>query len=283
MRYAVDIPNFCFGPDPRATVELAVAAESAGWDAVWIWDHVAVDAAWRAPFKDPWLLLGAIAAATTRIRLGPLVTPLPRRRPWHVAREAVTLDWLSGGRLTLGVGLGNPPAEFELFGEDSDLRTRAGKLDEGLEIVAGLWSGEPFGFEGRHYTVREIRFDVVPVQRPRIPVWVAATWPHDAPVRRAARWDGIAPMQVDGNGMPVPFRPEQIRTLRDRIAELRGAADGFDIQVGGETPGEDVARAAEIVQPLAEAGATWWSETISEFRGSLEVVRERILQGPPRT
>jgi alkanesulfonate monooxygenase SsuD/methylene tetrahydromethanopterin reductase-like flavin-dependent oxidoreductase (luciferase family) len=150
MRFGLHLANFGpVGGDPRLLATLATEAESAGWDGFFLWDHILGDPAWREPMIDPWIGLAAIATATRRLRLGALVTPVPRRRPWHLARETTTLDHLSGGRLVVGVGLGNPPdAEFEHFGEDGDARRRARRLDEGLAILDGLWSGRPSRFDG---------------------------------------------------------------------------------------------------------------------------------------
>src|SRR5689334_13471095 len=179
---------------------MARDAEAAGWDGFFLWDHVIL---WPTPTCDPWVALAAVALATERVRIGPLVTPLPRRRITKLARETVTLDHLSNGRLVLGVGIGLGPWEWEYLGEETDLRTRGAMLDEGLELLTKLWSGEPVMHEGRFYTCRGDKgpndptpiptpFLPRPVQ-PRIPVWVAGTWPKKPPFRRAARWDGVVP------------------------------------------------------------------------------------------
>jgi alkanesulfonate monooxygenase SsuD/methylene tetrahydromethanopterin reductase-like flavin-dependent oxidoreductase (luciferase family) len=293
MRFAIDIPNFGEFADPRVTAEVARDAEAAGWDGVWVWDHVLRDRG--VPYADPWILLAAIALATSRVRIGPMVTPLPRRRPWTVAREAVTLDRLSNGRFTLGIGLGNPPREFTNFGEEADARIRAAKLDESLEIVARCWSGETFDFEGEHFQLHDVEFLPVPLQQPRIPIWLAATWPVRAPFRRAARWDGAWPIRRDAYGIAVELTPQDIREIVEFVAGERaaagpaatnasatGAAAPFDIMVHGVTPADDAARAAAITQPLAEAGATWWTERINSTRGTFEQMRERVRSGPPR-
>jgi alkanesulfonate monooxygenase SsuD/methylene tetrahydromethanopterin reductase-like flavin-dependent oxidoreductase (luciferase family) len=285
MRFAIDIPNFGAFADPRLTADVARDAEAAGWDAVWVWDHVMRDPA--DPHADPYVLLAAIALATSRIRLGPMVTPLARRRPWHLAREAVTLDHLSGGRLTLGVGAGSRTHEFATFGDPADLRTRAAMLDEGLAVVEGLWSGEPFSFGGDHFRVDGATFLPRPLQRPRIPIWVAATWPIRAPLRRAARWDGVWPLRRDGRGNSIPLTPDDVRGVAAAIAEERSAAgrdpaEPFDILVAGVTPGDHPAAAAARTGEFTEAGATWWTERINPVRGSLEQMRERVRQGPPR-
>jgi len=292
MQYAIDIPNFGDFADLRLTAEIARDAEAAGWDAVWVWDHIQRDSG--VPYADPWILLTVTALATTRVRLGPMVTPLPRRRPWLVAREAVTLDILSGGRFTLGVGNGSPLREFTAFGESGDLRLRAAMLDEGLAIIEGLFRGGPFSFEGAHYRLDEVEFLPVPLQRPRMPIWVATTWPIRAPFRRAARWDGTWPLRRDPNGVSQPLTPDDIRGACAMIAEERAAAGlpaglgagpdarPYDVLVSGVTPADDPARAAEMVAEFADAGATWWTERINTARGNLADMRHRIDAGPPR-
>jgi alkanesulfonate monooxygenase SsuD/methylene tetrahydromethanopterin reductase-like flavin-dependent oxidoreductase (luciferase family) len=213
--------------EPRLVSELAARAETKGWDGFFVWDHVK----YRPPVEavaDPWIVLAGVACATERLRIGPLVTPLSRRRVHRLARETVTLDHLSHGRLTLGVGLGaSSTGELEPFGEVSDPRERARLLDEGLEKLSAYWSGE---------------FKPLPVQRPRIPVWVAARWPNRRPVRRAARWDGLFPIEMPG--------PDALATLVEEVRPLRGGdLTGFDF-VAEVAPAEDA-------QPWAQAGATW--------------------------
>ena len=213
MRYAVNVPNFEDYGDARTVAGLAADAEAAGWDGFFVWDHLAFVKAWRLRIADPWVLLTAVALATERLRLGPMVTPLPRRRPWKLARETVTLDRLSGGRLVLGVGLGEPPEdEYGSFGEPTDPVVRAAMLDEGLEVLTRLWSGETVSFQGRHY-----------------------------------RADPAAP---------------------------------FDVLLGGTTP-PDPAAARAMLEPLAEAGMTWWQETVDPRQTDLATFRRRVRQGPP--
>jgi alkanesulfonate monooxygenase SsuD/methylene tetrahydromethanopterin reductase-like flavin-dependent oxidoreductase (luciferase family) len=285
MQFSIDIPNFGAFADPHLTADVARDAEAAGWDAVWVWDHTLRDRG--VPYADPWILLAAIALATTRVRMGPMVTPLPRRRPWSVAREAVTLDYLSGGRFTLGIGLGNPPREFSAVGEEADPKIRAAKLDEGLAIVAQCWTGETFSFHGQHYRLDDVEFLPRPLQQPRIPVWLAATWPIRAPFRRAARWDGVWPLRRNPDGTTATLTPQDVRDVLETVAQDRAAAgrpvtDPFDVLIHGTTPADDPAEAAAIARPYAEAGATWWTERINPSRGSLEQMRERVRQGPPR-
>lgn len=214
--------------------DLAARCEAAGWDGWFIMDHV-VHQNGDEPAVDPWMALAVAAQVTSRIRLGPMVTPLPRRRPWNVARQATTLDRLSGGRAVLGVGIGSERTpEFGGFGEETDLTRRAAMLDEGLELVAALWTGAPVHHEGRHYRVDGIRFAPTPIQRP-LPVWVTAIWPSRRPLRRAARWQGVFPLALPGPGA---------------LAEIiQTAGHGKDVAVqGGHRP----AREWEM------AGATWW-------------------------
>jgi alkanesulfonate monooxygenase SsuD/methylene tetrahydromethanopterin reductase-like flavin-dependent oxidoreductase (luciferase family) len=280
MKYAINVPNFGTYADPRVIVDLAREAEDAGWDGFFVWDHILGDREWRTPVADPWVLLSAVAARTERIRLGPMVTPIPRRRPWKLARETVTLDHLSSGRLILGVGLGFPPdAEFEQFGEEPDARIRAEKLDEGLEILLGLWSGQPFGFEGRHFrVVPDTVFLPTPIQQPRIPIWVASMSTGRAPMRRAARFDGIAPELGEP---PWVLGPDRVREIRAIVDAHRTDPAPYDVVLSGETPTGDRSGAADIVAPLVDAGMTWWEERLSDWRGDLDACRARVRQGPP--
>ena len=227
VKRAIYVAPFDEMMEPRLLAELAARAEARGWDGFFVWDHIR----YREPVRavaDPWVALAAIAVATQRLRLGPMVTPLSRRRVHKLARETVTLDHLSGGRLTLGVGLGSSRnGELEPFGEVADARERAQLLDRGLEQLTRYWGGE---------------FQPRPVQRPRIPIWVAAVWPNRRPVRRAAHWDGLFVIELPG--------PEAFAQLADEIRVLRDGDDsGFDL-VAEVVPGEDVA-------PWEQAGATW--------------------------
>jgi alkanesulfonate monooxygenase SsuD/methylene tetrahydromethanopterin reductase-like flavin-dependent oxidoreductase (luciferase family) len=215
--------------DPRIVARLAARAEERGWDGFFVWDHIVYSAPVRA-VADPWVTLSAVACATERLTIGPLVTPLSRRRIHKLARETVTLDHLSGGRLVLGAGLGaHQHGELGPFGEVEDARERARLLDAGLEQLAAYWTG---GLEPP------------PVQRPRIPVWLAARWPSRRPVRRAARWDGLFPIDLPG--------PDALAELVAEVTEQRrreGIDDPFAVIVA-EPPGTDPA-------PWEAAGATW--------------------------
>jgi alkanesulfonate monooxygenase SsuD/methylene tetrahydromethanopterin reductase-like flavin-dependent oxidoreductase (luciferase family) len=226
VKHAIFVAPFEELADPRIVARLAAEAEEAGWDGFFLWDHIQHAAPVRA-VADAWVALAAVAGATSRLRIGPMVTPLSRRRVHKVARETVTLDLLSSGRLTLGVGLGVlGTGELEPFGEVTDPRERARLLDQGLAELARYWAGE---------------FEPVPVQRPRIPVWAAAEWPHRRPVRRAARWDGLFPIRLPG--------PDALAELVAEVRELRPPGAPFDFAVD-VPPGGDPA-------PWAAAGATW--------------------------
>lgn len=271
MRFGFVFP----GGDVHQAVACAEAAEAAGWDGFFVWDAV-----WGI---DPWALLGAIAARTQRIRLGTMLTPVSRRRPWKLAGETVTVDHLSNGRLILAVGLGAPDTGFAEFGEVTDRKQRAELLDEGLAIVAGLWRGQPFEFSGKHYQVKPSTFPPPPppVQQPRIPVWVVGAWPSEKSMARVLRWDGLLPNKLNSGGPAGAATADDIRAMKAYIDERRAADTPFDIVVEGETPGDDPAAARAVVGPFAEAGATWWLEARWQAP-SLDSVFERVRQGPPQ-
>lgn len=274
MRFALNVPNFGEYGDARILAGLAREAEECGWDGFFVWDHIAWSDA--EDYADPWISLSAMAVETGQIRIGPMVTPLPRRRPWKVAHEAATLDRLSDGRLILGVGIGGRETEFDFFGEEPDPKRRAGMLDEGLEILAKMWSGQPFSHGGEHYEIPEARLTPPPVQRPRIPVWIAGTWPRKGPFRRALRWDGYAPVGTADS----PLTPDDVREMTESVSGRR--ADGpFDIRISGSTRGQSSDETRLTVAEFAEAGATWWDENLPPAGMSLGEARERIRSGPP--
>ncbi len=290
MRFAVNIPNFGDFADPRLVAELAGRAEQAGWDGLFVWDHVVHHKQVRREFADPWVLLTAAALATSRIRLGTMITPVARRRVSNLARQVTTLDRLTGGRMILGVGLGAPlQDEFASFGEPAEARLLAAKLDESLVALNALWSGEPVSFHGEHVIVDDVTFVPVPVQRPRVPIWVGGNWPAKPPMRRAARWDGAAPIsaarkagEAPSPRLPHPdaaFVREVNAFLRDRRAEAGLDNEPFDLLISGSSTPE---AAAETVGPIAAAGATWWQECAWDDR--LEHAKpmfERVEAGPP--
>jgi alkanesulfonate monooxygenase SsuD/methylene tetrahydromethanopterin reductase-like flavin-dependent oxidoreductase (luciferase family) len=285
VRYSINIPNFGDFADARMVANVASAAEAAGWDALFVWDHVVHDKERRRgqPFGDPWILLTAAALATSRIRLGPLVTPVARRRPEQLARQVATLDALSGGRVIFGAGLGGPiEDEFASFGDTTDPVELAERLDEGLDLLSRYWSGETVDHDGPHYLVRHTALLPPTVQQPRPPVWLAGYWPNRRPMRRAARWDGAVPLFTSARHGEAPS-PDEVRDLVDYIKQHRGdrTGDPFDIVVGGAS---DPATAAKQVRPLEEAGATWWDERQTQTNPDhyrAEAVLRRIDAGPP--
>ncbi len=281
MRFGLNMPNFGDFADPGTVVGLARDAEAAGWDGFFVWDHINLFREMPVPVADPWVLLTAVAQATSRILFGPMVTPLPRRRPWVLARQTATLDHLSRGRLILGAGLGVPPeTEFLAFGEEPDLRVRAEKLDEGLEILCGLWSGEPFEFKGRHYTVERTRFVPQPVQQPRIPIWIAGVLGKAGPLARAARYDGYFPMKLDPSGEGLPISVEEFAAARRKLEEGPGGR-AMDLVMSDSLDNRE-ARDVERLRRYAEAGVTWHHAFVDTRERSLDDLRPFIRQGPPR-
>jgi alkanesulfonate monooxygenase SsuD/methylene tetrahydromethanopterin reductase-like flavin-dependent oxidoreductase (luciferase family) len=277
MYYGIDLPTAGEFGDVRTLAALAGEAEEAGWDGFFLYDQIAAES--PQPLVDLWIALAAVALQTKRIRLGPLVVPLARRRPWKVAREAVTLDHLSAGRFILGVGLGDSRAEFEHLGEEGDRKVRAAMLDESLDILNGLWRGQPFQYNGAHYHIAAAQFLPTPLQTPRIPIWVGGIWPNRAPFHRAARWDGAFPHYRGPNGiemMPV----QELQHLAAYLRAHRAGPAPFDIILRNKLPLAEPGQEAERIATYAEAGLTWWLEGI-EGRNSLAAVRACIRRGPP--
>lgn len=266
--------------DFNAVIDVAGAAEEAGWDGFFVPDGLAltVPGAGALPLFDPWVVLGAIAARTSRIRLGTLITPVSRRRPWKVARECVTVDHLSKGRLILSVGLGaaKDDAGFHKVGEAMDLKIRAQRLDEGLQIIEGLWKGAPFTFTGEHFRLDDVTMVPTPAQKPRIPIWVVGVWSKPKSMRRALAWDGIVPQKYNSYD---PLSPDEIRQLRTYVAEHRSARRPFDIIAGGPSVVENK-RPAEVVRPYLDAGATWWIEG-DMAADTVKKCFDRVRKGPP--
>jgi alkanesulfonate monooxygenase SsuD/methylene tetrahydromethanopterin reductase-like flavin-dependent oxidoreductase (luciferase family) len=268
MQYGVYVQNFGEYGDPHNLIALALDAEQAGWDGLFVWDHLQLYRHSDIPVVDAWIALAGIAARTERLRLGPVITPLARRRPWKVAREIVSLDRLSRGRVVFGVGLGTPPdAEFECFGEEPSDRVRAHKLDESLTVLDGLWKGETFSHDGEFFHVDRVRFLSRTVQSPRVPVWVAGFWPNKPPMRRAARWDGVFPLKMP----PVPLadltpgaapwsvlwlEPHELAEAAKYVIRHRTVSGPFDVVASGATPPGDEAKGQEIVSAFRGAGAT---------------------------
>ncbi len=227
MKFGFVLP----GGDARRAGESAREAEEAGWDGFFVWEPV-----WGV---DAWIQLTVAAMQTERIRLGTMITPVSRMRPWKLASETATLDNLSNGRVILSVGLGAIDSGFEAFGEVTDRKTRAELLDEGLDILTGLWRGQPFNYTGTHYKIKETRFapPSPPVQKPRIPVWVVGAWPRPKSMQRVLRYDGLLPHKMNDKGEIINFTPDDIREMKAFVDEHRTLETPFDIVVEGTTPG----------------------------------------------
>jgi alkanesulfonate monooxygenase SsuD/methylene tetrahydromethanopterin reductase-like flavin-dependent oxidoreductase (luciferase family) len=285
VRFSFNVPNFGPFADPRLFADLASAVEEAGWDGLLTWDALIGERWRRMETADPWVLLTAAGLATRRIRLGTAVTPLARRRVRKLAKEITTLDRMTGGRMVLGVGVGDPiDDEFAPFGEPTNRKVLAETLDESLEALNLIFSGEPVTYHGQYVTIENIEIIPTPVQRPRVPIWVGGGWPGKASMRRAARWDGAIPIMLpDPSSSPSP---DFIRETLGFIHALRAEAGmddlPFDLVLGGTTkPG---AAAVDRVGPLAEAGVTWWDERMpySPELVDADATRRRIEAGPPR-
>ena len=277
MRFAMYVPNFDTFGHVSTVVELAQAAEHAGWDGFFLWDHLLPDADSRhGPVADPWIALTAIAGATSRLRIGALVTPLPRRRPWKLARETVTLDHYSAGRLVVGVGIGGDWwREYSAVGESADAKAHGAMLDEGLDILTGLWTGTPVTHHGTYYHLQDAHFLPPSHQKPRIPIWVAGVWPGTRPFRRAARWDGIIP-----TGRTGALSPNDIRDMRAYIDSYRTATTPFEIVFQGRAHELAAAERGAHVADYAAAGVTWWLEQVWPDV-ALSDVQAIIHHGPP--
>jgi alkanesulfonate monooxygenase SsuD/methylene tetrahydromethanopterin reductase-like flavin-dependent oxidoreductase (luciferase family) len=287
MRYGLNLPNGGACHDARTLAEFARLAEESGWDGVFLEDYLVWQGHQDVPTYDAWVALSAMALSTQRIRLGTMVTALPRRRPWKVARETVTLDHLSNGRLILGVGLGDTSVfirdpSFTHFGEVTSTQQRGQMLDEALDVLVGLWGGEPFSYDGEYYHVKEVTFLPRPVQSPRIPIWIGGGWPLKGPAQRAARWDGSCMYKHPGKGSSEQYTPDDIRTLKVFVDSHRTASASFDIALGGGGRSEDWEQERALIRSLAEAGATWWIEYLPPWLGGLDEMRQCITRGPLR-
>lgn len=275
MKYGFVLPG---GSAPEQ-LEQAVLADQCGWDGVFVWE--------AAYGVDAWTLLAAIAARTKRIRLGTMLTPLPWRRPWKVASQVVTLDQLSNGRAILAVGLGAVDNFLGNTGEVLDRKARAAMMDEGIDLIRGLWSANCM-FAGDHYQIdlsgrTDLGAVATPVQR-RIPIWVVGAWPSEKSMTRVLRCDGVLPNIREGDGFGT-VTPDHIRAMLAWLLARGGGGEGFDFVVEGETTGADEPSDKDQVAPLAEAGATWWLETRWQLPSGperTELVRRRIEAGPPR-
>ncbi len=271
MKFGFVIP----GGDVETLLQIAQEIEAYGWDGVFVADGVYG--------TDPWIALAAIAIRTSRVRIGTLLTPASRRRPWKLASETATLDRLSHGRVILPVGLGAIDTGFEKVGEQTDRKVRAQLLDESLEVVTRFWSGQPFHYQGTHYHVNwDVDWSYTPVQKPRIPIWVVGAWPRERSLLRALRYDGLLAVAIQSDGSFTPTTPTGIRAIKEFIDVRRSEETPFDIIVEGVTPLDAPEQGISIVSSFANAGATWWIESMWDIPGGLDIVRARVKQGPPK-
>jgi probable F420-dependent oxidoreductase len=263
MRHGICVANLGSYADPHVTVRLARVAEASGWDGLFVWDHLGF--VWGPPAADPWVTLAAVASATERIRIGTMVTPVARRRPHVLAQTVATLDVMSGGRVIFGAGLGGSESEFRRFGEPADPHVRAEMLDEGLDVVRALWSGDEVTHRGKHYTVDGVALAPTPVQD-RVPIWIGGN--HERSLRRAARWDGWCPNATEPSGNRLAPRD-----LERRLAGI-ARPDDFDVAVLGESD-------SDVPADYERAGATWWVDNVHDRRGSVDEMRALVERGPP--
>ena len=275
MRFGLALPTGGECGDPSFLAELGERAEDAAWDGIFLEDYVCYQGHPAAPTCDTWVALAAIAVRTERVSVGVEVTPLARRRPWNVARAAAGIDQLSNGRMILGVGLGDTgesvvaDASFARFGEEMDPRRRAEMLDEGLTIVAGLWTGEPFSFRGKHLRLKEVTFLPRPVQEPRIPIWIGGGYSSRGPLKRALRWDGACLYKQGGGDMA----PADVRRLRGLAGDRP-----YTIAVGGRPRRDDWDAERDFVRDVGRAGADWWVEWVAP--AERETMRAAVARGP---
>lgn len=276
MRFGVFLPPFGEFADPRRVMTLATAAEDAGWDGFFLWDHMLARPGMAV--ADAWVTMAAVATATKRLRVGAMVTPLPRRRPWVLARQMASLDHLSQGRLIAGIGLGDDGwKEFSSFGDEVDPVIRGEMLDESLDVLQQLLRGDAVHFAGRHYRVDTAPFRPTPHQD-HLPIWGAVRWPNRKPLARIARLQGCFPIFAS-SGAPRPPEPAEIVAIRRALDELGGSPD-IDIAIRCALSLEDRAGVGETVAALAQSGVTWILEAIAP--GEQPDVVERIVRdGPP--
>jgi len=278
MRFGLFVPAFAELADPRRVADLAHTAEESGWEGFYLWDHVLRPGGMGV--ADPWVTLAAVATATERVRIGTLVTPLARRRPWVLARQVSTLDHLSGGRVVVGIGLGHDGSrEFSAFGEVADARGRGRLLDESLDVLRGLLGGGPVKHRGDQLAVDTPPFVPRPVQDP-LPIWAACQWPNRRPLVRAARLQGCFPIFPTPVPPPPPTATEvaEVRRELDRL----GARPDLDLVVRCSMSLEEPSALRRRVSELGEAGVTWMLEGFAPGEPPPAVVEQVVRRGPPQ-
>ncbi len=271
-RYGLYIPNYGPLAEPSIMIKLARLAEEKGWEGIFLWDHIPTDSSKKA--YDPWLLLSLVALNTEKMRIGTTVTPLARRRPQKVVKEVVTLDHISNGRFTLGIGLGGRK-EFEAYGESFRLKPTAEKLDESIEILRLLWSGEPVEFIGKHYQIKA-QHSPTPIQK-QVPIWVGGNWPNKAPFRRAARHQGVFPLKAgDGYGMT----PQDYKDILNYIEKHGGDLTNYDVVMTVYSEGDP--EKDRWMEKFREEGVNWFVDCLDPWRGNTKYLLDRVKKGPPK-
>jgi probable F420-dependent oxidoreductase len=272
MHYGIEVVTLGDYADPRLVVKLAQAAETAGWEGIFVWDHLGF--VWGGPSGDPWIILSAVAQATKKMKIGSSVTPLPRRRPQVLVNALASLDLLSEGRVIFGVGLGGEPQEFAAFGDIEDAKVRAAMLDEGLDILDRLWSGDKVTHHGAYFEIKNVTLTPLPIQKPRIPIWIGGESPPA--LRRAARWDGWVVGGVNMEGEMIKS-PEQMAEKISYIQQHRESTEPLDVALTGISSPDD----RKLTEDYAAVGVTWWLESLSGLRGSFDALLARVEAGPP--
>jgi alkanesulfonate monooxygenase SsuD/methylene tetrahydromethanopterin reductase-like flavin-dependent oxidoreductase (luciferase family) len=276
VHFGLFLPPFAEFAEPQRVMTLASSAEDSGWDGLFLWDHMLAGPG--VAVADPWITMAAIATSTTRLRFGALVTPLPRRRPWVMARQIATLDRLSSGRLVAGVGIGDDGwSEFSSFGEPQDPIVRGEMLDEALDLLQRFLAGNEVHYHGRHFVVDTTALLPKPQQDP-LPIWGACRWPHRRPVARAARLQGCFPI-FPVEGPPSPPAPSDIAAIRRMLADF-GALPDVDLVVRCALALEDPASVPDTVSSLDEAGVTWILEGFGPSEPTAAVVESIVARGP---
>lgn len=278
MNFGVGVPSVGPFADPQLLVDLAGDAEAGGWDGFFTWDHLLyVEPSPRA--VEPWSVLAAAATVTRSIRLGVLVTALPRRPPALVAQQVATVDLLSGGRTIFGAGLGSRPHEFERFGQSADQEERGRRLDEALSLLEELWSADWVHHRGEFYVAEDVTLQPKPVQLPHPPIWIGGQWPNRAPFVRAAQFDGVVPIHA-AHSHDSFMSPEQLVEVVLFVRSRRTREGPFEVAMEGMS--RDASQLARLVPEYRQAGLTWWIEKLGWWRGDVRDAVARVREGPAR-
>lgn len=280
INYGVYIANFGKEWTVDSFVELAKEAEKAGWDGFFLWDHLYAADMPDANVVDPFIVLAAIASQTKKIRIGTTVTPLARKQPWQIARETATLDHLSNGRFILGVGLGGDPVnEFATFGMESNDKIRGEMLDESLDILQSLWSGEKFAYNGKHYQIKETQFLPATVQKPTIPIWVGGNWPNKKPFRRAAKYQGVFPLLANSDdGLEPKHYPEILAYIKKYQQQQNKSFDVVFMTNFFYWDKEN--KFDEMISDYSSVGVNWFVHCFHPWEGDFDTFKQLVKNTP---